>query len=1095
MCAITDSRIGIQTFKAFLDSFSEVEAENTARTSILKEYLESQKPHDDGDNTAVYLADIMQRWSLASQSNDERLVSACPAVLALLLKTISPILELSEYGIRLGKTLLLRRQQELVSRGVTSNKTKDALISPALRLLREVTIFDGGHLAKQVFRTRDMTFKSLARNLGLKFQGDGVELPRKPSVRTNALRFVLALIKFLPTELRREFLNQRDTSFAMTRHISEDPPFMLREMLETLKSHVLLDEALPRDAKTKAVNATSLTRISSLYRYDQAEIEEDKKKPISTLAHDFLLLACTSPAIGVLHHQTGFYPRGINPDETHNTDGEDKTLDLGLDNIDWMNKFTDKIPVRNTVLSEFIQTLRPWSILKQSELLLSILKAAPELVADYFYGKRTFSFDPKPTEIWIAYSALVFSALQIPVPAFFGHQDGYARLPPPQAIVLENLLPLALTQKIMTRCLHHEEKIISFYAIRLLSEVLLKLQKILVMYREAAEERSSIWTQAAERLMDEFCARCPSIKEVISVFRNMPQTDLMQREATTRLLVLYYEIIPRAALDAKFDVSATLAQTLQALEEHELSSKDRALRFSELQNLFQFAHYSPGMRWFAKADKFPLSPFTSMLELSTRAPEDVSSLKVESVLDVVVEENQILQMETSVSALDSLLMILRSLSNSKDLTNLDAIYAFLDDCISRCAANPVKYIFAMEEVLSELDRADKRVSLSLLTLAMVEQWPFLVQASSIIPINEVSQFLARYLAASIKLGEDKKAIKLLTKRLVDASPHNSLARTHLDRSRKLVDSVKIPEARASTQPDSKQAGATSEIYEQERKDILASMLGEPKDLEDHSALTRWVNKDIEEVIEDGHISALVVLLSSSHLHVRKEALINITKLSSKLKESSYEEKEQIWLLLSELVETAKSAIDQDTITSIITAFASQAIAVLTNPLHPLYEKVNFFLSQGPTWHLDKIPLFHKILDEVPTLDDARYTEISWLLEYLLVDLQTEPDLTVFRKQKVFEKLLSLYNSPFISQGIRSKILKLLFRTTGIEGGCTTLVTRFSIVSWLQGQIAGGGGTVLKVLLERIFDGCDASKVNEWSRGGVKLSRDEVLKDD
>src|SRR6266487_123493 len=116
--------IGIQSFKAFLDGFAEEDNRNS-RLPILREYLESQKPRDEEDKTAVYLADVMQTWSFASQSNNDSLLSAVPAVLDLLLKTLSTILELSQYGRRIGRTLLQKRQLELLTRGLTSNKSKE----------------------------------------------------------------------------------------------------------------------------------------------------------------------------------------------------------------------------------------------------------------------------------------------------------------------------------------------------------------------------------------------------------------------------------------------------------------------------------------------------------------------------------------------------------------------------------------------------------------------------------------------------------------------------------------------------------------------------------------------------------------------------------------------------------------------------------------------------------------------------------------------------------------------------------------------------------------------------------------------------------
>ncbi|RAL65770.1 hypothetical protein DID88_005435 [Monilinia fructigena] len=580
------SKHGIQSLKAFLDSFSVADADNSVRITILKEYLESQKPANDEDKSDVFLSDIMQTWSFASQANDESLLSAVPAV---------------------ERTILQKRQLELIARGLTSNKSKEHVISPVLRLLRELSIYDGGALAKQVFRSRDYTFKTLARNLSLKYTGDAVEDRRKPSVRTNALRFLLSIIKFLPTEAKRELLNQRDVVMGLTRDMRDDPPFVIRDILETLKSSVLQDDALPRDANLKYKG----------------------KKAVDELAHEFLMLACTSPNLGVLNRQNGFYPRGIDADEGLDADTDVGHIDLGLDSIEWMERFTEKVPVRNTILSEFIQNLRPWSSLKQGELLLSILGSAPELVASYFFTKKTFSLDPKLTATWIGYSAFVFSTLQLPIPQYFGHQERYARLPPPSSIVLESILPQPLTQKVFTRCLNQQHNLIAFFAIRILSVAFKKMREILKMYQEAAIAASPIWTQASERLIDEFCLRVPSIKDVINTFRKLSDVELMQREAVTNLLVLYYEVVPRVALDAKFDVSETLTKALQAIESTALSIEDRGFRIMELENLFQFSHFSPGMRWFSKAEGLSVSPFMAILKLSAEAPSGVTLAQAE----------------------------------------------------------------------------------------------------------------------------------------------------------------------------------------------------------------------------------------------------------------------------------------------------------------------------------------------------------------------------------------------------------------------------------------------------------------------------------
>jgi nucleolar pre-ribosomal-associated protein 1 len=1073
---------GIQNLKNFLDSFSTPENNNAPRISILREFLESQNPADEEDKTALFLPDIMQTWSFASQSNDDGLLSAVPAVLALLLRTLSNILELSKYGIKLGRTLLLKRQQELMARGLTANKSKEFVISPVLRLLRELSIFDGGVLVKQVFRARDQTFKGLTRNLSLRYNGEGVEDPRKPSVRTHALRLVLSLIKFLQSEAKRELLNQRDIVSALTKDIRDDPPFVVRDILETLKSHVLLDTKLPRDAKVKLVNANSLARIAMLYRYDQSDQDPATvKKPVDEVAHDFLLLACTSPDVGLMSRQSGFYPRGVDPEDAGLESG-DLFIDLGLDSIEWMDKYTEKVPVRNTILSDFIQNLRPWSNMKQSELLLSILKSAPELVADYYFGKKDFSFDPKLTSTWMGYSAFIFSTLQLPLPKYFGHQERYARLPPPPSVVLESILPQPLSQKVLTRCLTQpHNNLITFFAIRILSVAMSKLLQALEMYQEAANgSNSSLWIKAADRLTDEFCQRCPPIKEVIIAYRRMTSTDLIQREVVTKLLVLYFEIVPRIALDAKFGVSVALGDCLKAMDDLSLSPQDRVLRAMELENVFRFAQFSPGMRWFGKAEGLAISPFMAMLKLSADAPADLPLLKLRSMLVSVVKENQVFQTQTSVSALDAFILRLRDLDNVTDSLE---IYTFLDDCVSRCAAKPVKYIFALEEICAGIYGAEEaHSSVSLLSLAIVEQWPFMVKSWSDPVLETAATLIAQHLAASIKIGEDKKVIKALTEKLAAASPKKYGIRKAIEQTQKLVDSIGIPEVKMISSGFEEKTENTS-MSEVERANILESLNGDSGyGAEDHNSLIKWTTKEVDEVIEGGHAASLIMLLSSDLLSIRKEAATNISKFAAKLKESSFDEKDQIWLLLSELVETARQVIDQEPLPTVISAFASHALSVLNDPLHCMYPKINKFLTSGPTWTLDKIPLMFKILDDSPSLDDAHYSEMNWLLTCMLVGLRSQADMAIYRKRHVFEKLLSVYNSTYLAAGIRDKILRIMFRAISIEGGSTTLITRFSAMTWLQAQVALGGGMPLKVLMETMLKSRDQKRVKSWSKG-------------
>jgi nucleolar pre-ribosomal-associated protein 1 len=186
------------------------------------------------------------------------------------------------------------------------------------------------------------------------------------------------------------------------------------------------------------------------------------------------------------------------------------------------------------------------------------------------------------------------------------------------------------------------------------------------------------------------------------------------------------------------------------------------------------------------------------------------------------------------------------------------------------------------------------------------------------------------------------------------------------------------------------------------------------------------------------------------------------------------------------METARPHIAKQPLPTTITAFASHAFSVLQDPLHCLYPKVNKFLSQGPTWEIDKFPLMRAILNEPPAVDDAHYSEVSFLLTYLASGLRTPADMAIFHKRHVFEKLLSLYNNPYLGKGLKEKILRILWSATAIEGGSTTLITRFSVLSWLQAQMrVENKNRGLKVLMERVLKTCDEEKLRAWSHRGVE----------
>ncbi|KAI1174608.1 ribosome 60S biogenesis N-terminal-domain-containing protein [Nemania sp. FL0916] len=1085
------ARHGLQSFKNVLDSIVNDDDKKSEHMQILLDFLEVSKPQEVADEVPVYLPDVMENWSMASQMNNENVMSAVPVVLALLLKIVSGNVELVSHGLGICRTLLQKRQQELIAKNLSAEKGKDFIISPTLRLLREAICLDGGALAAPIFRARANTFKSLARNMGLRYIGTGSEDPKKPSVRTNATRLFLSCLKLFHNEAKRDLLLQKDMVAALMRSLRDDPPFLVYEILETLKTSVVQDKKLAREVKIKILNAHSLTRIASLYGYSkQAVIDVDdvgyEGLSVEDAAHELLLATCTGSAVGICRSEQGYYPDGINPDGFVPDTESTGHADFGLDSIIWMNRFENQIPVRNMLLAEFIESLRPWSCSKQCELLLSIFHSSPELVARYFIEKKMFTFDPKLSATWMGYAALLYGVVQLPIPSFFGRPNEYAAAPPPTSVVLDNILPRPMTPKAMTKCLTTKSKLVPFYAVRLLIVSLQKLDRALQMYRAASTSLSTVWKEAARRLIDDFRQRIPDMRDVINYYRTLEDEDLFQKEAASQLLLLYYEVVPQLAVQAKFDVSPILLTTIQKVEASQGGSGEISMRLLELEHICEVAKYSPSMRWFARGPNMPTSPFTTLLRLNTERITVLSGTILNDMLSFVASEYQLVEDNLELSGLDPLST---ALENTGRIDS--AIWSFIDNCAERCSRMPTKYLEMIEEIMDTAD-ANERIDgrTCPLLMSMAEQLPFLMSASHEESVlQQLAAFLGHYLRSSLDDGTSCIFLQSISNSFIVALGDKELGAK-----------VSLTKQRNTSNGDTEMAESLAEPAGEPIEETKSESVGlSPQELEDRlsvpiltskeNSLLRWTTKPPEELVEEGHAASLVLLLSSDHASIRKEALSNVMKMATRIKESTYEEKEQVWLLLMELAESAKNLIMDGPLPSILVVFTCRALDVLKNPLHSLYQKVNLFLTSGPVWQADKIPLMTAVLQEGPTADGTYYTEVSWLLGFLVDSLRTQQDVNLFHQRKVYERLFSLPVNPYMGINLRIQVLRVLYRTACIEGGSDTVITRFGAVSWLAAQKAASRDDAEKKLYQamarKLWESCDRKRIATWSKCSLK----------
>lgn len=581
-------------------AYGEDESDRAYKRTLLFKYLETGVPSADTKNVGP-LSNLLQTWSFATHSKNERLYCSITAVLALLLKTTSSHIEFRDYGNNLCNTLLHEDQIHLLEHGLNAIKLKDHVISPCLRLLTEIVLYDGGAAAKTLFTRREYTFKRLEVFLLTQHKSTNLTLEerQKPSVRKNALRYLFANLKLQDQVAKTYLITQGRIIRAVFQDVREDPPSVVYEILETFKKHVILDQALSRITKSLVFTDWTLTRIAMLYEYQENFDGENQLLSIQNLAHSFLLSICTIADHGVLLTQIeGPLSESLDL-ESHGTQYE---LELEFTT----KKLEKHKSVKNVTLAAFLQGLRPYANVMQNGLAVSIFQAAPELVADYFSKKRSFYFEPKLSATWVGYSMFLLSSIQLPIAGEHLRiwSRGHTLVPPPLYILMESILPSPLTQKALTRCLNQSNALITFFTIRILVAAFQKLEKtleVLVATSQKLEAQFHYrWKQTVLKLKLEFSRRCPEMCHVIRIFRCCSTKSSLLKEVSARLLAMYYHTLPQLALKEKFDISAAISDAFSDHNSSSTSSKSINLQALERLSILQIALLSPDMRWWHK---------------------------------------------------------------------------------------------------------------------------------------------------------------------------------------------------------------------------------------------------------------------------------------------------------------------------------------------------------------------------------------------------------------------------------------------------------------------------------------------------------------
>ncbi|KAL9113127.1 MAG: hypothetical protein Q9227_002739 [Pyrenula ochraceoflavens] len=1071
---------GIRRFKDFLNAT--LKAKDSPKESqnlqILKAYCDGAAQRKSGKSNC--LAELLQTWSLAVETGTESLLSSIPAAIAVFLKTISSHIDFREHGMNVCNALLERDRLRLLERGLTASTGKDFLISPCLRLMTEIVGFDGGTAAALLFSRRDVTYARLDQFLEQRrkvFSGEQVSSP--PPLRTFAQRYFIANLTFQDFHAKNALISQPKLAKTLLYGLKHDDSSIVADTLQAIEKNLLSDKEIARWAKRQFFTDQNLTSLATLYSFKPASNIDTRATLIPHRVHAILRTVCTSHEKGLLQPQTGWFPP---MKEVSASDQEWKgALELGVDIPGYNHKFEDKVPVKNPLLSRFIENLRPESDILQGDLLVAVFEAAPELVADYFIKNPRFKSEPSLASVWLSHSVFLYKCIELPIPTLFGGSEELSIAPPPENIVLDNVLPRPLSREVLTRCLNITHDEIKIFAARALILAFRKLRDIVSIFDNKG---SSTWEDAASHLLSNFSHRVPSMKDVIAFFHRNTRGGKHLRGPALALLASYYDLLPDVAIEENFDGATALRDFLKQVSAHDLVEDESNLE--ELHSLLQIALCAPSMNWWHKPGDAELSIFSSVLSLATAT---ASAGKYFDQLHKVVEE--VAQNYHIVSTdLVEIKALLGSLMITQKQTPGDQTLVFLDNCIVRLAKSLVLY---QDLAASMFGDRSMDYPVALFAAVVIEQWTYISSREDSEALQNVALWISMFFGC---LSKNRKPDNILDNfqnivcRESGSNESGLILKKAFENSSEVLqtETLKSFDQRQKLEPQSResdQKGTFQPSQEQQWKLRLElQQCRKPR--------KRWEVNDIELSMSEGHLHEMMLCVAHPEEEIRMRALHDVYELGQKMMliQDTPEGKKKWYMILfvpNGLLESTKNLPLGQVIAPVLAELAGKCLSVLQDPLHYLFPKVCTFLLKGPSWDARKT-LRHwmrVVLDKESQEPDSALREINWILDLLVRGLQRPEDVELYQRSGVFERILSLWIMPTLTRPMKLQILELVFRLIELDSSQATIM-KLGIRSWLDSPTPIEDADIHSMtakLIENIEKRRDQHRAQEWEISG------------
>ncbi|NXD76883.1 NPA1P protein, partial [Halcyon senegalensis] len=196
-------------------------------------------------------------------------------------------------------------------------------------------------------------------------------------------------------------------------------------------------------------------------------------------------------------------------------------------------------------------------------------------------------------------------------------------------------------------------------------------------------------------------------------------------------------------------------------------------------------------------------------------------------------------------------------------------------------------------------------------------------------------------------------------------------------------------------------------------------------------------------VEVNALGLTVAALSSYDSNMRAAAYFVLASFRSHLEGARFREKSQLLYLL----DAVQNGIRKPNLrfTFSLTLYVARVAQQILKPEEHMYIKVNRFLLSHQYLDLRKVPGFFQLFY---SFDFEYKREREWILRLLGEGLRDKHCYELYDFQRIFQVILSFFNSPLCDAGSQSRILQILQNAAHVTRAAYELIQDHSLLTWI-----------------------------------------------